>query len=212
MNRLNYIALGLVITFVLAIAAQGANVFAPTGSLGADRQGHTATLLPNGKVLVAGGASQFPDFAETSLANAEVYDPSTCTWSPTGSLGSARYFHTATLLANGQVLVAAGHFFGDDVSDYGRLGSAELYDSGITFINPIINPVKLPDGSFQFLFHGNPGGTNYSVLGSPNFAAPLIIWSNLGPTTETPPGSGQFQFTDHQAPNYPQRFYRVTSP
>ncbi|MGH7953347.1 MAG: hypothetical protein ACREFE_15745 [Limisphaerales bacterium] len=50
------------------------------------------------------------------------------------------------------------------------------------------------------------------MLARPNVAAPLNTWSNLGPATETPPGSGQFQFTDHQTPNYPQRFYRVQSP
>src|SRR5262245_52568754 len=94
-----------VIPFVLATAAQGADVFTATGSLGADRQNHTATLLPNGKVLVAGGASQFPDFAAESLASTEVYYPASGTWSSTASLGTARDLHTATLLPNGKVLV-----------------------------------------------------------------------------------------------------------
>jgi hypothetical protein len=50
------------------------------------------------------------------------------------------------------------------------------------------------------------------VLASTNTAAPVNTWTNLGTDTEVPAGSGLFQFTDHQAPNYPQRFYRVSSP
>src|SRR5438876_586877 len=61
--------------------------------------GHTATLLQNGKVLVAGG---------TSGGSAELCDPTTRTWTDTGSLGTTRWYHTATLLPNGQVLVAGG--------------------------------------------------------------------------------------------------------
>ena len=65
---------------------------------------HTATLLPNGKVLVAGGVVT----AAILLASAELYDPATGTWTATGSLNTARYYHTATLLPNGKVLVAGG--------------------------------------------------------------------------------------------------------
>ena len=74
-----------------------------TGSLNTARDYHTATLLPNGKVLVAGGyGSSF------NLASAELYDPASGTWSATGSLSTARFYHTATLLPNGKVLVAGG--------------------------------------------------------------------------------------------------------
>jgi hypothetical protein len=66
-----------------------------TGSLTTLRSGHTATLLPNGKVLVAGGRS---------LSSSELYDPATGTWTATGSLANERYGHTATLLPNGNVL------------------------------------------------------------------------------------------------------------
>ena len=60
-------------------------------------------MLPNGKVLVAGG-----DDAGVALASAELYDPASGTWTATGSLATARYVHTATLLPNGKVLVAGG--------------------------------------------------------------------------------------------------------
>src|SRR5207244_8496182 len=89
-------------------------IWTATGSLTTTRSQHTTTLLPNGKVLVAGG------FGRTS---AELYDPASGTWTLTGSLPNThngRYAHTATLLPNGEVLVAGG-------SD--TLATAELYDS-----------------------------------------------------------------------------------
>ena len=89
--------------------------------------------------------------------------------------------------------------------------SAELYDPGTSSLNPFLNPVKLGDGSFQFGFV-NGSGPSYGVLANTNLAPPMNAWSNLGPATEMPSGSGLFQFTDHQAPNYPQRFYRISSP
>ncbi len=75
-----------------------------TGSLSSARRRSTATLLPNGKVLVAGG-----DDGTTTLASAELYDPASGTWTATGSLVTARDCHTATLLPNGKVLIAGGY-------------------------------------------------------------------------------------------------------
>ena len=72
-----------------------------TGSMIGGRHYHTATRLPNGKVLVAGGLAHAP-------ASAEIYDPATGNWTVTGSLIGGRYQHTATLLPNGKVLVAGG--------------------------------------------------------------------------------------------------------
>ena len=92
-----------------------------TGSLNAARYLHTATLLPNGKVLVAGGG----DSNFNASASAELYDPASGTWTTTGSLNTARYRHTATLLPNGEVLVAGG---GD--TNGISIASAELFDPG----------------------------------------------------------------------------------
>ena len=77
--------------------------FGDTGLLNTARYLHTATLLPSGKVLVAGGYNGSP------LASAELYDPVSGTWTATGNLIVARYGHTATLLPNGKVLVAGGY-------------------------------------------------------------------------------------------------------
>jgi len=96
--------------------------FEQTGSLVTARWRHTATLLPNGKVLVAAGEDSSFNF----LASAELYDPATGSWTATGSLATPRANHTATLLPNGKVLAAGG-------ADISVLGSAELYDVGLGF-------------------------------------------------------------------------------
>ncbi len=93
----------------------------PAGILNTQRYHHTAVLLPGGKVLVAGGRAG--EFDGDTLASAELYDPATNTWSYTGSLNTARAFHTMTLLPGGKVLVTGG----SDASD-GFITSAELYD------------------------------------------------------------------------------------
>jgi len=89
-----------------------------TANLGAPRSWHTATLLNNGKVLVAGG------FSSDSLGTAELYDPVSSTWSATGSF-SPRYGHTASLLEDGRVLVAGGSNDGDLAS---TLATVDVYN------------------------------------------------------------------------------------
>jgi hypothetical protein len=82
--------------------------FAATGSMATARVGHTATLLNGGKVLVSGGIQGAPP-ATTVLAEAELYDPLSGSFTPTlGTLATARQLHTASLLSDGKVLVAGG--------------------------------------------------------------------------------------------------------
>jgi hypothetical protein len=94
--------------------------FTLTGSMTDARTKHTATLLNNGTVLVAGGVN-YPNNAFTILASTELYNPTTGTFTPTGSLNTVRYEHTLTSLNNGKALVAGG-FINNGLS------SAELYD------------------------------------------------------------------------------------
>jgi Kelch motif len=99
------------------------------GNMTTARQQYSATLLPNGSVLIAGGysyVSPTPAMAPMSLATAEIFDPVGGTWTATRSMTVGRYGHTATLLSNGTVLVVGG-----DVSIVGGepVGySAEIYD------------------------------------------------------------------------------------
>ena len=82
--------------------------WAATGSMITARQNQTATLLQNGQVLVAGGGGTCVNGSCPTLSSAELYNPATGVWTPTGSMTVARYGPTATLLPDGQVLVAGG--------------------------------------------------------------------------------------------------------
>jgi pimeloyl-ACP methyl ester carboxylesterase len=109
--------LGAGLVFVRPCSA-GASGFANTGNLGTARSGHTATLLPNGRVLVVAGFNNSSIF----LASTELYDLASGTWTASGDLATGRYQHTATLLPNGKVLVAGGG------GNFTASASAELYD------------------------------------------------------------------------------------
>jgi N-acetylneuraminic acid mutarotase len=94
-----------------------------TGTMSIERMNHTATLLPNGKVLVVGGSIYDGNICTGSTA--ELFDPATGKWSETGELNTARAGHTATLLANGKVLVIGGK---NSIATTDSLSSVELYD------------------------------------------------------------------------------------
>ena len=96
------------------------NTWAAAGTLATARSVHTATLLPNGKVLVAGGLNTAASASNIRIA--ELYDPATNAWTSAGTMTAARYAHTATLLPSGKVLVTGG------VTASGDVATSELYD------------------------------------------------------------------------------------
>ncbi len=97
--------------------------FTATGNLTVSRSGHTATLLPDGRVLIAGGVQDFgpgtvPIPLGPGVVSAELYDPVSGAFTPTGSMSVGRSGHKATLLVDGTVLVT------------GTDSTAELYSPG----------------------------------------------------------------------------------
>lgn len=127
-----------------------AGTFRTSGSLIEARDSHTATLLPNGKILVAGGGPG--DWM--AFQSAELYDPTTGQFTATGKMAAYRMYHTATLLGNGKVLVAGGTdgWIMDRVN-YPEI--AELYDPATGTFTPTGTMVQprsrhtatlLPDG------------------------------------------------------------------
>ena len=157
----------------------GARHLVANGSMSTARYGHTATLLPDGRVLVSGGsdgssllgqrgnlrsgaghlvadgldehepllphghvAARWPGARQrrlrgcTSLASAEIYDPALGTWSPTASMSTARFDHTATLLQDGRVLVSGGQYQRSNIEHLGqrrdlRSGAGHLVADGL---------------------------------------------------------------------------------
>jgi N-acetylneuraminic acid mutarotase len=101
-----------------------------TGSMHTPRVYHTATLLPDGRVLVTGGVSGGCSGSACTgiLAGAEIYDPRTGIWTTTGSMHQVRARQTATLLPDGQVLVAGGAAGGAETAGTDLLVSAEIYN------------------------------------------------------------------------------------
>src|SRR5271169_3678461 len=122
MKRTNVIGwLGLC-TLLLGLSSQlQAQSWTFTGSMQQARATFTATLLNNGQVLVVGGTYR-GNFVQYGLTSAELYNPATGTFTTTGSLNTGRDGHTATLLNDGQVLIAGGQ------NNSTRLSSVELYD------------------------------------------------------------------------------------
>jgi N-acetylneuraminic acid mutarotase len=92
-------------------------VWSATGAMNTGRTAATATLLPEGRVLVTGGY----DSSGRAQASTELYDPASGQWKGTGAMRDVRYFHTATLLPDGNVLLAGG------TNDVAALATTELH-------------------------------------------------------------------------------------
>ncbi len=99
--------------------------FTPTGAMGAPRESHTATLLPDGRVLIAGGHSG-RQAGITIYASAEIYDPVSRRFTPTGPMRVRRHKHDAVALADGRVLIDGG---ADERDDRGLYRSTEIFDA-----------------------------------------------------------------------------------
>ena len=102
-NKTRLRLLAFLLTALLTLPlTQSTRAWPAAESMTTARYGHTATLLPDGRVLVVGG------YNANSLTSAELYNPALNSWSAAENLTVARNYHTATLLPNGRVLVAGG--------------------------------------------------------------------------------------------------------
>jgi N-acetylneuraminic acid mutarotase len=162
--------------------------WAYTGSINTKRHYPTLTLLPNGKVLLAGGL----DDSSQPVTNTEVYDPAFGTWSISVSNAPVTS-PTPILLANGRVMFPGSPTL--------------LYDSANNIVLP--PPTKMSDGSRRFTFTAPPNGTNV-LIAATNLFLPAESWNTIGAASEI--SSGVYQASDLQATNFPQRFYRIRTP
>jgi hypothetical protein len=179
-------------------------VFVPTGSMTVARTQHTATLLPNGKVLIAGGQVSGPEDALGNTpvtASAELYDPTAGTFTATGSMTQARGGHTATLLQNGKVLIV----------DVGN--SAESYDPAAgTFA--ATGDMTVPGGdhtatllqSGKVLIAGGEGSAELydPVAGTITATGNMTAWRYGHAATLLP--SGKVLIAGGQSPGYESSF------
>ncbi|CAF1403706.1 unnamed protein product [Adineta steineri] len=102
-----------------------------TGNMSIGRYGHTASTLANELVLVSGGQNDSGSYLKSGryVNSAELYNPSTGAWTTTGSMNDTRAYHTASILANGLVLVAGGSVITTDDYEGDVLETVELYNA-----------------------------------------------------------------------------------
>lgn len=178
------------------------------------RWGHSATLLTNGKVLIAGGTNQ-----SDAQDSAELFDSDTNTFTPVSTMNSPRMHHTATALLDGRVLLAGGW---SSYLPITPLASAELFDPETNTFTAVGNmniprwdhrAYRLPDGRVlisggdRFLFSTSLVELFDPVSGSFAMAGNLIQGRKLHTTTLLKSGNvlvvgGIYDFSGSNAPEY----------
>jgi WD40 repeat protein len=157
--------------------------FTATGDMTIPRSRHTATLLPDGKVLIAGGGvTNAGSLADSALASAELYDPDTGTFSAVADMTTARSFATATMLDSGKILIAGG-----------SQRSAELYDPSTGTFTPTGNMTSEWADTATLL----PNGKVLITRGNPEGPPPYLSSAEL-----YDPSTGTFTFAGYMTTNH----------
>jgi N-acetylneuraminic acid mutarotase len=154
------------------------------------RSRFTATFLPNGNVLVAGGSN-----SGLATSTAELYDFATGLWTRTGNMNIPRLYHTATLLSDGRVLVTGGQSAGDGNDNFVEK-TAEIYDPGTgkwTLVNSMSraryghSATLLPNGTVLIAGGAGPRGDLVYTVRAEVFNPYSGLWKNVD-TLLTPRG------------------------
>jgi Kelch motif/Galactose oxidase, central domain len=163
----------------MVTAASPTGTVIPAAPMLEPRSGHSATLLPDGRVLIAGGMRRNQDF----YRSAELYDPGSGAFKPTGQMHIGRVGQAAVLLRSGKVLIAGGWI------GHGATDSAELYDPSTGTFKVIANmttnrgrptATQLADGDVLIAGggqHDSPGGTATAEI----FRAGTLRFEQVGP-------------------------------
>jgi hypothetical protein len=168
-------------------------IFVPTGKMSKPRDNHSATLLSDGTVLITGGewmdcTLTFCIFAGTTTS-AEIYNPSTGSFTVVGSMRVNRAGHTSTLLKNGAVLLAGGYGYAGIGQYQGEFANAEIYDppgvNSVIFGNVSSLRDFNGDGRADILRRDSAGNVSLWLMNgramSPNFVASVWNgWSIVG--------------------------------
>ena len=170
------------------------------------RAAPTATLMPGGTVLVTGGLDEIsPDGPDPGLASTESFDPPTRTWTPRAAMEQSRGDHSASLLPDGQVLVAGGSVC-DTENCIGSGGAgyccaadtAELYDPATdswTFTEPVLTAAEhaasvLPDGSVLI------AGGNFEPVFTHELSGAELYGNVRAPASTPAPGTAVLRLSD----------------
>ena len=169
-------------TYTLPVIQAAPGSFKTIAPMVAQRTQHTASLLPNGKLLIAGGTTGIGGLA---LKTAELYDPTLNAWTSAGNMTTARNSHTATLLRNGKVLITGG------TNGSGDLATCELYDpasntwssaASMATSRQVHTATLLANG--KVLVVGGSGGNIITILNSAEIYDPVTNhWTTMASLT-----------------------------
>jgi hypothetical protein len=180
-------------------------VFSPTtlnfhavGPLNQPRRYHESTLLPNGKVMVAGGYHRTKEQPEISLTSTELFDPVSMVWTEVGHMNIARMFHTLTALPDGRVLAAGGENRIDPRDPFGTQPTSELFNSGFGVrVSPEVLSPGTSDAAYEqgFTLIGGTSDRPEWGLSSGRLPAGLTLDAVYGTLSGTPTSLGTYTFT-----------------